>query len=359
MDTRRYHKQLFDASQRLLPRNVSILCAVSGGPDSMALLYALHRLNELRKLGWRLSVGHLDHHLPPENSATMATFVRGHAQALGLTIHEEAIDVPTLSTTTGQSIEEAGRTARYEFLERAAIAEQAQFIAIAHHADDQAETVLHRILRGTSLKGLGGIPERRRLRPGSDLQVIRPLLSFTRQNIIDYLARREIPWMHDATNDDTTAATRNLIRHDLLPHIRNRLNPNVDAALVRLSKHARNAAEFISESADAAFDRAIACENCSEVTTLRVDVLVCLPPAILGEVLLLALHRMGAALKPLTAERIDAIATSLQSTVEKRTVQLPAEYHAERRGKYLYLRKTGDRFVAPLGTAESNKGGEF
>ncbi len=339
MDTRRFHKILFDASRRLLPRESSILCAVSGGPDSMAMLYALHRLNELRSLGWRLAVAHLDHHLPPNHSSDMAALVREHASALGLPHVEDSVNVPSLAGATGESIEEAGRKARYAFLECAADQVGATFIAVAHHADDQAETILHRIVRGTSLKGLAGIPERRRLSPErDDLFVVRPLLGVRRADIVAYLDRRGIPSMHDATNDDTTVATRNLIRHELLPMIRQRVNPRIDSALVRLGRHARHAADFISETADAAYRSAIACDGC-EVLTLKVAALSPLPKAVLGEVLLSALRDIGAVFKPLAAERIDAIASALAPNIERRTVQLPHGLMADRRGKYLYLKR--------------------
>lgn len=340
MDTRHFHKSLFDATKRLIPPGTTVACAVSAGPDSIALLHALHRVNELRKLRMNLSVAHLDHRLPPNNSAEMATFTQAHSESLNLPYFEETIDVPALARQTGESIEEAGRKARYAFYERAARHLNASVIAVAHHADDQAETILHRILRGTNLHGLAGMPESRPLMPGSDIRIVRPLLALTRENILAYLKRREIPFQHDATNDDVAVATRNRIRHQLLPLIRETINPNVDAALLRLGRGARHASDFISEAADALFDSAASCAGC-DVITLRVAPLQTDSPALVGEVLLIALRRLGARLKNIGAERLHAAIASLDSNVERRMTQLPNGHLAERRGKYLYIKRVG------------------
>lgn len=338
MDTRRFHKLLHEATVRLLPRDASVVCAVSGGCDSIALLHGLVRMNRLRKCGLNLSVAHLDHHLPPCSSAQMAEFTRQNAADLGLPFHKERIDVPALSRATGESFEEAGRKARYEFFERAADHFGVKFVAVAHQADDQAETVLHRILRGTSLKGLAGMPESRLLRPDRDIRVIRPMLSLKRSEVIDYLRRRDIPFMHDPTNDDTSVATRNLLRHSLLPEIRRSINPNADAALTRLAAHARHAAEFVSETAAILFDAAVACGDC-KVITLRAAALSDASAAVVGEVVLIALRRCGAELKAVSAERIDAVTLATRPNVTHRIVELPGGMIAERRGKYLFIKR--------------------
>ncbi|MBK8268582.1 MAG: tRNA lysidine(34) synthetase TilS [Planctomycetes bacterium] len=346
MDTRHFHKLLFDAAKRLIPPGSTVACAVSAGPDSVALLHALHRVNELRKLGLKLCIAHLDHRLPPNNSAEMAAFTRTQADALKLPYYEETINVPALAKATGESIEEAGRKARYAFFERAAAHLESPFVAVAHQADDQAETILHRILRGTSLKGLGGIPEKRQLSPDSKVAIVRPMLAHRRADIMAYTRRRNIQFMHDETNDDAAAATRNRIRNELLPLIRKTINPNVDTALVRLSRHAHSASNFMTEAAEALFESAASCANC-EVITLRVGALTAASPALLNEIILMSLRRTGAQLKSIGSERIAAIADALKPTVERRLVQLSKGHIAERRGKYLHIRCSSDAAGLP------------
>ncbi|MBX3393959.1 MAG: tRNA lysidine(34) synthetase TilS [Phycisphaerae bacterium] len=338
MDTRRFHKLLYEATVRLLPREAAVVCAVSGGCDSIALLHGLFRMNQLRKCGLHLCVAHLDHHLPPGSSAQMAEFTHRNAAGLGLPFYEERIDVPARSASTGESFEEAGRKARYEFFERAADQFNAKFVAVAHQADDQAETVLHRILRGTSLKGLAGMSESRRLRPDREIRIVRPMLSLRRSDVTDYLHRRDIPFMHDPTNDDTAVATRNVLRHALLPEIRRLINPNVDGALTRLAAHARHAADFVSETAAGLFDAAAACADCDAIT-LRAAALSDASAAVLGEVVLIALRRCGAGLKAVSAERIEAVTRAVRPEIAHRIVELPDRMIAERRGKYLFIKR--------------------
>lgn len=342
MDTRLFHKLLYEAARRLIPREAAVVCAVSGGPDSVALLHGLQRINALRKSGWRLIVAHLDHHLPPGNSVAMVDFTRKQAEQLNLPFFAEAIDVPALARETGESIEEAGRKARYTFLRRAAEKFDARRVAVAHQADDQAETILHRVLRGTSIKGLAGIPEQREIEPGSGILIVRPLLALRRTNVLSYLNRRSIPFMHDATNDDASLATRNFIRNELLPLIRGRMNPSVDAALLRIGRHARHAADFIAATASAAFESAIEHENIDRVE-LSVDVLSTQPQAVLSEIVVETLRRLGAPMKALSAERIDAVSAALHPAVEFRLVQLAKGLRIERRGRKLCVtRRDGD-----------------
>jgi tRNA(Ile)-lysidine synthase len=214
--------------------------AVSGGPDSVALLRALVELRRPLAPGL-LVVAHLNHQLRGAESDADEAFVRDlHAHlvaagAAGLGLRWERIDVAALARAAGANLEATARRARYDWLARVAGETGSGWIATGHTADDQAETVLHRLLRGTGLRGLRGIAPRRPLRP--DLAVIRPLLSVTRSEVLDYLRAEGQDCCRDSSNFDP-AYTRNRIRHELLPHLAERYNPAIVAVLARLAEQA-------------------------------------------------------------------------------------------------------------------------
>ena len=198
--------------------------AVSGGADSVALLAAL------RPAG-RLVVAHLNHMLRGEESDADERFVRDLAQGWGLPCRVERID--TLSEAKGGNLEAVARTARYRWFAEVAANAGAGWIATGHHADDQAETVLHRLIRGTGLQGLRGIAP---LRRDGAAPVVRPLLAIPRADLAAYLAEIGQPYRTDASNADPRF-TRNRIRHELLPLLRT-FHPDVVAALGRTAAQA-------------------------------------------------------------------------------------------------------------------------
>ncbi len=205
-----------------------LVLAVSGGPDSMALLHAAARLVETDTRRWRLTVAHLDHGLRAE-SVDDAAFVSDEAKVLGLPVEVRRTDVAELARTEGRSIEDAGRAARYRFLEN--VAPDGAEIATAHTADDAAETVLLNLLRGSGLTGVRGIPPRRG-------RVIRPLLSERRATLRALLDAAGIGYGLDPSNDDA-AFLRNRVRHELLP-IMDGLRPG---AVDRIGQFARLASD--------------------------------------------------------------------------------------------------------------------
>ncbi len=182
--------------------------AISGGPDSMALLDLHHRLNQ-----GRFVVAHLDHRLRPD-SAEDATFVRTQAEARGFAFVGGVWVAP--HQAGGIGVEAAARAERYRFLASAARHHGLSHVATGHHLDDQIETVLHRIIRGAGPGGLRGIHARRPLERG--LTLVRPMLGLRRAAILDYLERRGLPWREDPTNRDG-GNLRGTIRARLLPFL--------------------------------------------------------------------------------------------------------------------------------------------
>jgi tRNA(Ile)-lysidine synthase len=202
-----------------------VVVAVSGGPDSMALLDALVRLAP--RLGIRLEAATVDHGLRAEARAE-GQLVRARAAALGLSWHGLAVDAAAARRGRA-SLQDAARRVRLEALADLA-ARRGGRVALAHQADDQAETVLFRIVRGTGLRGLGGIPYRRD-------PFVRPLLDVTRAEVQRYVARHGVPHVEDPSNADPRFA-RARVRHRLLPALAAE-NPRVREALVALAAAAR------------------------------------------------------------------------------------------------------------------------
>ena len=218
----------FSDLHTLLPHGCTVLCALSGGADSMALLTGLLAVAKDRDL--TILAAHYDHQLRGEESRRDAEFVRDWCDRLGVPLTLGAGDVAARAAETGQGIEETARAMRYAFLEETAARLGAQAIATAHNADDNAETVLLHLVRGTGLDGLTGIPPRR----GT---IIRPLLSVTRSEIEDWLTARAIPWVTDSSNADPAYA-RNRIRRDVMPVLR-ALNPHFSQTLATNLEHIR------------------------------------------------------------------------------------------------------------------------
>jgi tRNA(Ile)-lysidine synthase len=215
-----------------------LLLAVSGGPDSMALLHGAARLGR-----WRLSVAHLDHGLRPDSAAD-ASFVTDAAAALDLSCTVRRIDVAALAAAEGRSLEEAGREARYRFLEEVATADA--LIATAHTADDSAETILLNLVRGSGLAGASGIPPRRG-------RVVRPLIVERRASLRRALEAAGIEYRLDPTNDQLDAA-RNRVRREVMPALE-RLNPAAVEALTRFGRLAADDDALLDAIADAELTR--------------------------------------------------------------------------------------------------------
>jgi len=199
----------------------TVVVAVSGGADSVALLDVLAGMSELRL---RLIVAHLNHCLRGSESDVDQAFVHELAARYGVTFVSQAVDVSELSRREKLSLEEAGRVARYRFFAGIALNCKARAVALAHHADDQAETVLMRLLRGAGGSGLSAMTARA---AGS---YVRPLLSVTRVEIEAYLRGRGISFRTDSSNADT-GFLRNRVRHELIPFLKN-YNPAISDRLV-------------------------------------------------------------------------------------------------------------------------------
>ena len=255
----------------------TVLVAVSGGADSVALLHLLHALAP----SWRLTlhVLHVDHGLRPD-SAHDAALVRALGARLGLPVHVERVHVGP------GSVEAAARTARYAALEAWAERVGADRIALGHTLDDQAETVLMRVLDGAGVRGLAAIPPVRG-------RIIRPLVEIRREALREMLTADAIAWDEDPSNRDPKFL-RNRIRHELLPLLAASFATDVVPALARVARLARESVEALDHAATLELDRLIAEPGglCPAITLPR-GALAALPSSLAAEVLRQAAARLG------------------------------------------------------------------
>lgn len=223
-----------------------VCVAVSGGADSVALLVALHEANDANRhkepLGVVLSAVHVHHGLRAEADADEA-FVRELCERLGVALVVERVDVAARQAAEREGMEEAARELRYGVFWRLMATGRADVLATAHTLDDQAETVVMKLLRGAWTEGIGGIaPAVERGGKESIGRIVRPMLGVRRAEVEQFLRGRGQAWREDATNCDVSLM-RNRVRHELMPVLRG-FNPGVDGAMARLSEIARDEEAF-------------------------------------------------------------------------------------------------------------------
>jgi tRNA(Ile)-lysidine synthase len=225
---------------RLIARNDTIVVGVSGGPDSVALLEVLNGLK--KEFNLTLHAAHLDHMLRKDSGADLA-FVRDLARKLKIPVACERINVKKLAKRG--SLEEIARNARLGFLFRVARQAKADSIALGHTLDDQAETVLMRIIRGAGLYGLSAILPLRRL---AGYRVIRPLIEVKRKEIESYLKKKKVSPRRDASNSEDIYL-RNRIRRNLIPFIEKAYNKNIKEVLSHMAQSVADDYDYINRQA--------------------------------------------------------------------------------------------------------------
>lgn len=299
----------------LPPAGGTLLVAVSGGRDSVCLLHYLASLPR----DFTVAAAHLDHGQRPTAGRDVA-FVRDLCQKLGVPCYVERADVPALAQAAGVGLEEAGRRARYDFFLRTAEAIGAQRIATAHHADDQAETVLLNLLRGTGPQGLAGIPPVRG-------PIVRPLLQTTRREIEDYLHEHGLSWVEDETNADETLR-RNLLRHRLMPQLE-QVHPGAAGSICRAAELLRQEDVFLDELAAAYLPPEGAVAERSRLLEA--------PPVLRLRALRLLTERLPVGKKDFTATHYRAMSDLLEGGG---LLELPGRARAVCRGDELRLERT-------------------
>ncbi len=248
--------------QRSQIKAAGVLIGVSGGADSVALLRGLVELRN--EFALSLHVAHLNHKLRGVASDADAAWVKTLATSLQL-----PVEIGTAASDLTQErggVEEAARDARHRFLNETAARVDCHVIALAHTADDQVETVLHHLFRGTGLSGLRGIPPERSLT--GHIRIVRPMLAIRRELIEAYLLELGQDFRTDATNADTRL-TRNWLRHELLPQLRSHFGEKVDLSLTRLSEQAAEIEATLTVLAERLLDQSLLD---AQPDTVRLDV---------------------------------------------------------------------------------------
>jgi len=307
----------------LIKENEKIVIGVSGGADSVCLLYLLSNLQ--RELKFSLHIAHLDHMLRKE-SGEEAQFVKKLGEKLNVPVTLSKVDIGSIAKNT--SIEETARDARLEFLFKVAVRVKAKKIALAHNFDDQVETVLMRILRGAGLSGLSGILPKRRM---GSVDIIRPLLGVRRKDIESFLKIKKASHCIDKTNADEIYF-RNKIRHKLLPLLEKEYNKNIREVLFNLAQNVGSDYDYLKTSA-AQFLK-------NNKTKLNLNKLMQLHPSIMRLKLRAAISHLQGNTRRITFKHIQELEDLIFNRPEASVVNLPKGISAikKRRTLNFYLK---------------------
>ena len=308
--------EAFCQQNKLFDRGDAIVIACSGGPDSLALADILLQLRQKWEL--QLCIAHFEHGIRGEASQADAAFVKSFAAEREVPFRMEEGDAPAYARERGLSLETAARDMRYAFLRRVSSELGGACIATAHHADDQAETVLMHIIRGSGMDGLAGL---RPARAG----LIRPLLAVTRREIEAYCKARGLAPRHDATND-IPDCRRNQLRLELLPELRQKYNPSITAALCQLSLLAADESDFISAETDRLWPQLI--KRRESVLLLDAQAVRALHPVLQRAVLRRAAEQLRGSLQGLGFVHFEALRDMLGGTTGK-SIVLPGGLTAQ------------------------------
>ncbi|MBU8911067.1 MAG: tRNA lysidine(34) synthetase TilS [Desulfobacterales bacterium] len=313
----------------MLENKDTILVAVSGGPDSVALVLSLLALKE--KYTIKAGIAHLNHMLRGEESLRDKTFVKELAYELDLPFYEGEKNVKTYAEKHRLSIEEAGREARYQFFEFIAENHGYTKIAFGHNKDDNAELVLMNLLRGAGPKGLSGIP------PIRNGRYIRPLIRVSKNQILAFLKLKNQTYMFDSSNKDM-AYLRNKIRHELLPHLQSEYNPEIADALDRLSNILRQEEEFWESETKIKFN---SCLIKAEASCLAFSktLMSNLHPALLNRVLRKAIKTVKKNLKRISLAHINDIVEFCFNDSSGISLDLPGQIRVYKNHDLIIIKK--------------------
>lgn len=318
----RFRKSLLEND--ILPFGSRVLVAVSGGADSVALLSLLHSVSS--ELQLHLEVAHLDHALRNESAAD-ASFVSKLCSKYGLRLAQKRVDVASVAKAQKGNLEEVAREVRRSFLFETADKSGCDYIALGHHLNDQAETLLMRLIRGSGTKGMAGMSCR-------DGQLLRPLLHFKRSEIVEYLHSEGLDWREDESNQNLDFV-RNRVRGQLVPLLES-YNPNVVQQIAGLSEQLQQDEKFWDGYIN---DLLTGCLS-EDDEGCRLDrvMLVEMEAAVSGRVVRAVLERVRGSLRGLSATHVQDVLRLAEGDTPQGELDLPAAWVARRYDVLLFRR---------------------
>ena len=312
----------------MVEKGMSVLVGVSGGPDSTALLHVMMDVSE--RLSLKLGVAHLNHCLRKEASDNDEAFVVSTAKQFNLPCYVEKKDILNDQKKTGQSLEEAGRMARYRFFESVCRKNGFDKIAVGHNKDDNAELILIYLLRGSGTAGMGGIPSKRD-------NIIRPLIRTSRDEIINYLNTQKATYATDASNYDERFL-RNKIRHMLIPLLEKEFNPKISSSLNRLGEIMQTEDAWINHLIIPVFEKTVITKDTHRIS-LSVFELEKLHLAPQRRVLRKAIQQVKGNLRRITYTHIHSISKLLENDYVDGRLDLPGRIRVTKKSGQLVIAK--------------------
>ncbi len=298
-----------------------VLLAVSGGADSTALLYAMRALSSENVFGAKLLCAHINHQLRGAEAESDEDFVIAQAAEQKLAVTTKRVDVRGFAGRNKLSIETSARKLRNKNLIEIARANNCDCVATAHQKNDNAETILQRLTRGTGFRGLGGIWPMRVF--ADEFKFVRPLLCVGRDEIIKYLEQRNLKWRQDHTNADCTYR-RNYIRHRLLPVLQQDCSGSLVEQLSKLSESARRFYKLVCSRTDEVWQKAADCAG--EKVTLDSKMLLAQSQPVMVELARRSLTAVGCGERDLTQRHYEGILRLAEQNVSGRKIDLPGEF---------------------------------
>jgi tRNA(Ile)-lysidine synthase len=307
----------------------SVLAGVSGGPDSIALVLFLMAIKQ--EFSLKIGIAHINHCLRGDESDRDADFVRDFALKKNITLFLTTKDVYSIANKEKLSLEEAARNVRYSFYNKIQKANNFSKIALAHNFDDNAELVLMNFLRGSGVKGLSGIPPKR------DKIIIRPLIEFSKQEILKYLELKNQKYVIDSSNNDLQFL-RNRIRHSQIPDLKNKYNPSIIKSLNRLSRILNDEDEWMESHVLSLFNRALIKRDKTEIQ-LATNVLTNIHRAELRRIIRTAIKKVKGDLKRIALVHIDSVMTLISSSEPGKNLDLPGRIRILKKQDKICFRK--------------------
>ncbi|MGL4606058.1 MAG: tRNA lysidine(34) synthetase TilS [Eubacteriaceae bacterium] len=324
--------------QKLIVAGDRVLIGVSGGADSLALLFFLDKYAKEFELS--IGVGHLHHNMRGLAADEDEAFVRGFCEKRGIPFYSRKRSIFEIAAKERISVEEAGRNERYDFLWKIVREEGYNRLAMGHHIDDQAETMLMRLIRGTGIKGVSGI------KSGNNKKLIRPFLCLEKSEILSYCQKYKLEYRNDATNLQRDY-TRNKIRLDILPKICE-INPKAAIHFNEFTKIAGEYEGFFEEYVDTIENLIIESKDCG--VSLNIEAWLLEKPVVQKELLRRGIYKFKGSLKEIEYNHIIALFTLIKSSKTVWEFHLPNEMMALRKYERLFFVKRKKEEANSIGT---------